>query len=263
MVVAALILLVIVGSVAVAWSQRSDRQTPVFQTAPNSADGSVADASGDAGAGSGTTPARSTGALAVSGPVGELRAATFELASGTAVINLRTAELGNDLYRVSASAETRQRPQVTVDDGIVRLSLTRLAKGGKGQVQVDINAKVNWSLRVSASVTSGVFDLSNGVLAAARFAGDAASIRLRTPRLDGTLPVRITGGINQFRVETSGETAARVRIRKGTGRVQLPGRTINGVAPGRLFTAGGFAGAKNRVDIDAVAGIGSVTVIPG
>ena len=198
----------------------------------------------------------------ISAPVGGLRAATFELADGTSAIVVRTASTGGDLYRITASPAARQQPRATVRDGVVRLNLTRTGPGGKGEVQVLLNAELRWSLRVSASVSTGVFDMRNSELAAARFAGDAAGIDLRTPRVDGTLPIRITGGINQFRVRTTGAPPARVRIDDGAGKVELDGRTTDGVAPDTSITGRGFGDAEDRIDIDVAGGIGAVTVAP-
>jgi hypothetical protein len=209
------------------------------------------------------TPSTSqaTGVRTVSGPVDGLRVATFDLASSTSTINVRTADIGDDLYRISASAATRQQPRATVTDGTVRLTLLRTGKGGRGEVRVVLNAALRWSLQISASVSSGVFDLRNGNLESVRLGGDAARIELRTPAVDGTLPIRITGGINRFRVDTIEATPARARIRGGAGKVQLGRRVTNGVAPGASLTTGsGFNAAEDRIDIDAVAGIGTVTV---
>jgi hypothetical protein len=200
-----------------------------------------------------------TGDRTVSAPVDGLRAATFELASGTSTIALRTAAIGDDLFRITASAATRQQPKATVAGGAVRLTLTG-GRGARGEVQVLLNADVRWALQVSASVSTGVFDLRGGELASVRLAGDAARMEVRTPRPDGTLPVRVTGGINRLRVQTTGATPARIRIRDGAGAVVLDGRTTEGVAPDASFTGRGYDDATDRIDVNVQAGIGSVTV---
>jgi hypothetical protein len=69
----------------------------------------------------------------------------------------------------------------------------------------------------------------------------------------------MTGGANQFQIHTVGTVPARLRIRKGAGKVVFDGRTDNGVSRGSVFTSAEFADSDDRIDVDAVAGVGTLT----
>jgi hypothetical protein len=200
---------------------------------------------------------------AVSAPLNGLTTAGFELASDAVTVNLRSAVLGGDLFRITTPATSGVLPRATVRGGAIRLTLARVGKTGKAAVDVTLNAGVRWSIRVSGGVSQGALDLHDLALTAVELAGDAARIDLQVPRPDGTLPVRITGGLNQLRLTTAGGVAIRVRARGGAGQVVLNGRTDNGVARGRSFTSGPFDASTDRIDLDATVGIGSVIVAGG
>ena len=180
-------------------------------------------------------------------------AATFEVGDGVADIRLSTADLGTDLYRVSAPGA---RPQVTVADGKVRLNVVARA----GQVEVALAADVRWDLRVGGGVGHSTIDLSGARLHNVELTGGADRIDLTLPRPDGTLTVRMTGGVNRFDVHTVGHVPVRVRVGSGAGRVVLDGHSHDRVAAGALFTTDEWATAVDRIDVDAVAGMSALTV---
>jgi hypothetical protein len=199
----------------------------------------------------------------ISAPQNGLRTATFELASDVVSVSVRSAALGGDLFRISTPATSGMLPRATVKAGTVRLVLARVRAERKPAVTVTLSAGVRWSVRITGGVAAGALDLRGIPLAAVALAGNATRIDLHAPRPRGTLPVRITGGINQFRLTTADAVPARVRARGGAGRVVLYGRTDNGVARGRSFVAGAFDAGRDRIDLDVVAGIGSAIVTTG
>jgi hypothetical protein len=70
----------------------------------------------------------------------------------------------------------------------------------------------------------------------------------------------LSGGVNRFEVSTDQGVPVRVRTRRGAGQVQLDGRTDDGVARGASFLSPDWAGSQNRIDLDAVAGVGTLRV---
>jgi hypothetical protein len=115
-------------------------------------------------------------------------------------------------------------------------------------------------MRITGGIKAGVFDLGDAEVDAVDFAGDAARIDLTLPEPDGTLPIRLSGGVNRFEVSTGQGVPVRVRARGGAGQVKLDGRTDDGVARGASFLSPDWAGSKNRIDLDAVAGVGTLRV---
>jgi hypothetical protein len=186
--------------------------------------------------------------------------ARFELVSDTATIDLRAAALDGDLYRITTPEGSSVAPRAAIGDDGVRLFLDDNGERGDAAVTVVLSADVRWSLRVTGGVKRGVFDLSGAEVDGVDFAGGATRIDLTLPRPDGTLPVRMSGGVNRFEVYTGGKVPVRVRTRQGAGQVRLDGRTDDGVARGASFLSPGWADSTNRIDLDAVAGVGTLRV---
>jgi hypothetical protein len=193
-----------------------------------------------------------------SAPAGELRRATFVLASDAVRVRLRTGDLAGDLYRITAAADSSVRPSATVQDGTVRLSLVDTGRRGSPTVDITLAAEVRWSLRIDGGLSNGDLDLSGARVTQVRLAGDAADLRLAMPAPDGTVGVRVTGGINRLRVTVPGRTPMRVRTRGGAGEVVLDGRTERGVARNRSFQTDGWRAGDDGVDIDATTGLGAL-----
>ena len=196
----------------------------------------------------------------ISAPARGRATAAFELVSDTAVIDLRTGDIGDDLYRITTPPDGSVLPRTQVSGKGVRLFLDEKAKRPDAAVTVLLNAEVRWSMRITGGIKAGVFDLGDAEVDAVDFAGDAARIDLTLPKPDGTLPIRLSGGVNRFEVSTDQGVPVRVRARGGAGQVKLDGRTDDGVARGASFLSPDWAGSKNRIDLDAVAGVGTLRV---
>lgn len=196
----------------------------------------------------------------LSAPARGRTGARFELVSDAATIELSTAALDGDLYRITTPDDSSVAPRAVVGDDGVRLFLDDNGERGDAAVTVVLSADVRWSLRVTGGVRRGVFDLSGAEVDGVDFAGGAARIDLTLPEPDGTLPIRMTGGVNRFEVYTGGRVPVRVRTREGAGQVRLDGRTDDGVARGASFLSPGWASSTNRIDLDAVAGVGTLRV---
>ncbi len=207
-----------------------------------------------------TASAAPTRAKTVSAPVRGRAEAGFELVSDAAVIDLRATELGDDLYRITTPAKSSVVPRAQLGAGGVRLFLDDNGERGDASVTVLLNADVRWSMRITGGVKAGVFDLGAAEINEVDFAGGAARIDLTLPRPDGTLPIRLSGGVNRFEVRTDQGVPVRVRTRRGAGQVKLDGRTDDGVARGASFLSPDWADSENRIDLDAVAGVGTLRV---
>ena len=182
--------------------------------------------------------------------------AGFDLVEGVDAVVLRTADLGGDLYRVVTPSAT---PRVTDSGGRIQLALEN---GASTAVEVTLSSTVRWDLRVGGGANLSTIDLSGARLAAVDLAGNASRINLLLPRPDGTLTVRMSGGVNQFFVHTVGEVPVRVRLGSGAGQVVLDGTSHLGVAAGALFTPDRWDETVDRIDVNAVAGMAALTIGP-
>jgi hypothetical protein len=187
-------------------------------------------------------------------------AAAFDLVSDATVVNLRTARLGDELYRVSAPQGSSVRPVAEIEGDRVRLSLVTTRVKGTAAVDITLNAAVRWDLRVTGGMRTGVLDLSGARLGGVDLRGGATRLDLRLPRPDGTLRVRMAGGVNRFLIHTADRTPARVLARRGAGKVTLYDLVEDGMARGQLLVSPTFDRSTDRIDVDAVAGMGTLVV---
>lgn len=241
------------GVVGLKLAMRGDR-------APDAAGPALAASAPTASAPAAAPSAPPKRANAVSAPAGDRDKAGFELVSDTVVIDLRAADLDDDLYRITTPANGSVLPRVQRAETDVKLFLDATGRRGDAAVTVLLNADVRWRMRISGGVRTGTFDLGAAKVDEVDFAGGATRIDLTLPRPDGTLPIRLSGGVNRFEVSTDEGVPVRVRTRRGAGQVKLDDLTDDGVARGASFLSPDWAGSKNRIDLDAVAGVGTLRV---
>jgi hypothetical protein len=176
----------------------------------------------------------------------------FELVSSAAAVTVRTADLGDQLYRINGPAP------LATDDG-TRLRLVLLDR--TGTVDLVLADRVRWDLIVGGGADRKRIDLAGGRFRGISLHDGANQVELRLPRPDGTLTVTLAGGAGRFDVHTAGPVPVRVRVGRGAGQVVLRGETHSGVAAGALFTPEKWDAAGDRIDLDATAGMNLLTVL--
>jgi hypothetical protein len=187
-------------------------------------------------------------------------AATFEVAATAASVTVRSENLGTDLYRVTlAKAAGPVRAKVGDSGANHRLTLVKDPDTAAPPITVTLNAGVRWSLKLSAGNSQTSVNLRDSKLASVELAGGTNTFNLALPAPSGTLPLRVTHGMSKLNVDTHG-APIRVTVDAGTGKVIIDGETRNGPKPGTVLTSDGWANAADRVDLDAVAGLGTLTV---
>lgn len=184
--------------------------------------------------------------------------AAFDVIDGARQVTVRAADLGDTLYRISTPEAGDVLPRAEEQDGRIRLRLD----GDAQSVDIALNSAVLWDLRVAGGADLSTIDLSAGRVGGVDLTGGASRISLTLPRPDGTLDVRMSGGVSLFDVRTAGGVPVRVRVGAGAGQVTVDGLLHAGVAAGKTFTPAAWGDAVDRVDVDAAAGMSALTVAP-
>ena len=219
---------------------------------------------GASGLGGAARAAAQTSEEVRTAPLAGRERARFELVDGVTRFELRMADLGEELYRITSSAESdaRPRPELTADRLRLRLRLQQVGDG-PGDVEVLLNTQVSWALRITGGSTERHLDLTAGRLSALEFVGGATRTQLRLPRTRGTLVARVSGGVNIFDATVAGGVPVRVRVNSGAAVVQVYDERHDGIPAGTVLGSPAWDRSVDRIFLDLVAGAHLVTVRAG
>ncbi|MBB5481245.1 cell wall-active antibiotics response protein [Micromonospora parathelypteridis] len=194
-------------------------------------------------------------------PLAGRQAGTFVLADGLSSFDLRVADLGDDLYRISSPAGSGVAARPTVQGETVRLGLVETGASGTRAVRVLLNERVAWRLQLVGGVSGQVLDLTRARLLGVELAGGSTRTDLVLPAVSGgTMTVRLTGGTSQLDIRVPGTPPVRVRAGAGAGSVVVRDERWDGVAAGAVLGTPEWDRATDRIYLDMVAGAGAVTV---
>ncbi|WP_405433179.1 hypothetical protein [Micromonospora sp. NBC_00617] len=194
-------------------------------------------------------------------PLAGRQKATFVLADGLSSFDLRVADLGDDLYRISSPAGSGVAVRPVVQGETVRLGVVATGTSEGRAARVLLSERVAWRLRLEGGVGEQVLDLAQARLLGVDLVGGSARTDLILPPVNGgTTTVRLTGGVNRFDIRVPGTPPVRVRVGAGAGSVAVREERWAGVAAGALLSTPGWDRSTNRLFLDLVAGAGTVTV---
>ncbi|MEU4694151.1 hypothetical protein [Actinoplanes sp. NPDC023714] len=196
----------------------------------------------------------------VSAPLDGRTIGSFELLAATDRVRLRIADLGSDLYRISAAEGAGIYPNAEVRDDAVRLDLSRDAENATGgEIEVLLSAEVRWTLRFSGYAAERVLDLSAGKISRLEVVGGTRRAEVTLAKATGTVPMRITGGVEELLLRAPATSPVRVKVGGGAATVTAGSRTLKDVKPGSTLTPKDWQNA-DRYDVDAAAPITLLTV---
>jgi hypothetical protein len=199
-------------------------------------------------------------------PLGDVHSAALQVVSGVGSINLRSMDLGNDLYRISTPDGSGQVPTVSAEDGVWRLSLSSAGGSasssdrGPSSVDIQVNSAVAWQFRLSGGAQNAELDLLSGAITEADLSSGLSTVEMWLPRPHSTVAVRETGGVDTWQVHVTEDVPVRVGLAGGAGTVDIDEVNHTGVAAGRTFSPAGWDTALARYDIQAVGGVSQLTV---
>ena len=199
--------------------------------------------------GAGSSPGRTATA-----PLDGRTEASFELVTGTTKVTVRSEDLGADLYRITSAEDSGTVPRPVVDENRVQLHLAPDGDGTSGNVEIVLAAKVTWSLRFTGGADEQRIDLSGGKVSAIDVIGGVREVELSLPTPTGTVPVRVTGAVDEFVVRAPANSPVRVHLNSGAKTVAAGDKTQRNVPPGSTFTPRNWQ-VDNRYDVDAASAV--------
>jgi hypothetical protein len=201
-------------------------------------------------------------------PIGGLGRARLLFKSGAHELLLRGATDIDDLYRAQFEGSV---PQVRLRDGTVtiqykgRSSLTAGPFFANWQValherrsDVSLNAAIPWDIEVvgGAGKLQGKFAALD--LRSFELTGGVDQLRLTLGQPAGDVPIRLTAGANNVRIERPAGVHVRLKLHGGAGRIEFDQQRLNGPGDTVLETTGAIE-APDLYLVDIVGGAGKIT----
>ncbi|GIE98653.1 hypothetical protein Ari01nite_61180 [Paractinoplanes rishiriensis] len=208
---------------------------------------------------SSTAPTESPSASVTALP---FESGSFELTSNVVELNLTVVDLGNEAFQVSTPEDSGLRPRAEVDGDDVTLSAPSDGSKGSGRLDVRLNERISWSLKMSGGMKNATFALDDADLRRIELVGGASRIDMTLPSHKDALPIKMSGGVNTWNIKTAREVPVSVEMRRGGGEVVLNGKRVRNINRGTTLRAQVDNSDAEGLKIDAVAGVGTLTVWP-
>lgn len=192
-----------------------------------------------------------------------LAAGKLEIAVGGARIDVRSAPLADQLYRVHIDHSGPQaEARLDRATGTLRVSQpVTWAIGSNRRLYIDaqLSDALPWTVSCSTGAVRGVFDLTSGQVAGFDCRTGASRIALNLPGPKGQVPVRIEGGGLRVDITRPAGTAMRVQASGGAVRLTADGMRQDGIG-NREWRSQGFDAAVDRYEVTVAGGAATVTV---
>ncbi|MFF5078146.1 hypothetical protein ACFY36_13930 [Actinoplanes sp. NPDC000266] len=189
-------------------------------------------------------------------------AATFVLAGGMRQLNVSVGRPPtNGIARVSTPDDSGVTPDATLDGTTLTLTTKENDNEGEAVVDVVLDERIAWTIKTVHGVRRATFAMADGKVTAFDLQGGANSFEMTLPRQDAQIPLRMSGGVNSWKIRTEGSFPVKLVVGKGVGESTLNGERDEDLAPGDTRRADGDDDSGG-LRIDAVGGIGTLEVKP-
>jgi hypothetical protein len=190
-------------------------------------------------------------------PLGSARSRLLEVTGAATLLRIRSADLGSTLLH-AAALDSSAVPSWTDTGKGTRLELVRTGTPGTAGLDIQLNARVSWTIRLTGGAAEQDVDMRAGGLAALRLTGGGPLVVLRLPKPKGTVPVAVASTVGRLSVATKTGTPVRLRLARGAGVV-----SVDRAKQRTVRTPPGWKTAKNRYDLTTSGAVGSVAVTHG
>jgi hypothetical protein len=176
--------------------------------------------------------------------------ASFEMVAASSQVTVKTRDLGDDLYKITTADDSGMVPSPAVSADRVQLHLTPEGNGTSGDVTILLSTKVAWSLRFSGGSDEQLIDMTGGKVSEVNLIGGARRVELTLPKPTGTVPVQVTGALEELSLTSPPDAPVRVNLEAGAKTIAAGTRTLRDIKPGSTVTPKDWQ-VKDRYDVDA------------
>jgi hypothetical protein len=217
------------------------------------------------GSGPTTGPSTTTGpAHLVSLPRGSATTAGLDLESGVTDVEITTADLHGQLMTAITPGDAGIVPSLTTGaNGIVRVDVPHAASGGgPARLAVVLDRSVTWSVFLDGGASTERVDLRGASADVVDLGSGVSRATVIFPRPTGTDLLRVTGGASRLVIGVPKGSPTRVHLKAGASSVRIGSATHTGVGGTATYDLHGYAGARNRTDLEIETGVSALVVRP-
>jgi hypothetical protein len=206
---------------------------------------------------SASAPAWPDAAHRATAPLGATKTRVLEVIGNSAVLNVRSADLGKNLYDI-ATIDRSAVPQLTTTKRGATLKLIPTGDDGTVGAEIQLNSKVAWTLKLSGGLNEQTVDMQAGGVAGLQLTGGSAHIALLLPAPKGTVPLSVKGPLGDLTVSTRTGVPLRLQLTDGAASAVVDGKLHREVKPGTTLTSAGWTKAENRYDLTTTGKIATL-----
>lgn len=184
----------------------------------------------------------------VTAPLGRTKARTLILTGTSAVLHVRSVDLGKSLFDI-ATLDRSAVPRMASTSDAAKLELIGTGDDGTVGVDIQLNNHVEWTLQLAGGLNEQSIDMQGGGLAGLRLTGGSAHTALLLPPAKGTVPLSVKGPLGDLTVSSRTGVPVRLKLGDGAGSAVIDGKSHPTPKAGTTLTPGGWSGAKNRYDL--------------
>lgn len=126
--------------------------------------------------------------------------------------------------------------------------------------ELTINPTVAWAVEVDGGSGRVTADLSALTLTGLELGGGASHVSIALPRPQGTVRIRIAGGVSNVNLRRPLDVATQIRVAGGASHLTFDNQHLGAVGGGVTLASATFDIAEDRYDIQVQGGSSALTI---
>lgn len=193
-------------------------------------------------------------------PIGGLGRARLQFKSGANELLLRASTEIDDLYQAKFEGPV---PQVRLRDGVVSVQY-------KGRFQWDwrdrradvmLNAGIPWDIEITGGASRMQGKLTAVEIRSFEMTGGVDQVRLTLGPPVGDVPIRLTGGANNIRIERPSGAAVRLTLIGGAAGVEFDRQKLGATGGQTVLESPHAAEATDRYLVEITGGSNKIKIV--
>ena len=198
--------------------------------------------------------------------VGDLTSSRLVVDGSALNMSIRSAPLGDDLYRATYVTPAGERATVALDRARGNLTIDLghghpfFDNGGtRRTLDLQLSDRVAWRVALNTAAAEGDLDLTSSHLASLDVNSGASHYSLKLPVPTERVPVRVSGGALSLDLVVPRGTSMKVDTTGGPNSLTAGGQAQGGIG-GAHWTSAGYSSSGPRYEVAVNGGANSVSV---